>query len=95
MIKANDTDILVLALSIFPSLQNLGLQQLWVAFGHGVPCGGPRADFLILDRDASIQLPGYVAPNATLADCQAGRHWLTFLIVFIMTRQGTRSQSQV
>ena len=36
MIKANDTDILVIALSIFPSLQDLGLQQLWVAFGHGV-----------------------------------------------------------
>lgn len=34
-IKANDTDILVIALSIFPSLQDLGLQQLWVAFGHG------------------------------------------------------------
>ena len=31
MIKANDTDILVIALSIFPSLQDL-----WVAFGHGV-----------------------------------------------------------
>lgn len=36
MIKANDTDILVIALNIFPSLQELGLQQLWVAFGHGV-----------------------------------------------------------
>ena len=35
MIKANDTDILVIALNIFPSLQELGLQQLWVAFGHG------------------------------------------------------------
>ncbi|KAJ8340119.1 hypothetical protein SKAU_G00347520 [Synaphobranchus kaupii] len=35
MIKANDTDILVIALSIFPSLQDLGLQKLWVAFGHG------------------------------------------------------------
>ena len=36
MIKANDSDILVIALSIFPSLQELGLQQLWVTFGHGV-----------------------------------------------------------
>ena len=36
MIKANDSDILVIALSIFPSLQELGLQQLWVTLGHGV-----------------------------------------------------------
>ena len=36
MIKANESDILVIALSIFPSLQELGLQQLWVTFGHGV-----------------------------------------------------------
>ena len=35
MIKANDTNILVIAQSIFPSLQDLGLQQLWVTFGHG------------------------------------------------------------
>ena len=32
----NIPPILVIALSIFPSLQDLGLQQLWVAFGHGV-----------------------------------------------------------
>ena len=32
----NRPPILVIALSIFPSLQDLGLQQLWVAFGHGV-----------------------------------------------------------
>lgn len=36
MIKASHTDILVIALSTFPFLQNLGLQQLWVAFAHGV-----------------------------------------------------------
>ena len=34
MIKTNDTDI-VIAQIIFPSLQDLGLQQLWVTFGHG------------------------------------------------------------
>ena len=34
MIKANDTDVLVITLSIFPSLQDLSLQQLCVAFGH-------------------------------------------------------------
>ena len=36
MIKASDTDILVIALSIFPSPQDLGVQQLWVAVGHDV-----------------------------------------------------------
>ena len=35
MIKANDTDVVVLAISILPSLQELGLQKLWIAFGQG------------------------------------------------------------
>lgn len=35
MIKANDTDVLVLALSVFAGLQEAGLQQMWVAFGQG------------------------------------------------------------
>ena len=34
MVKANDTDILVIAISVLQALQNLGLQQLWVAFGQ-------------------------------------------------------------
>ena len=32
MIIANDTDVLVISLSIFSSLHDLSLQQLWVAF---------------------------------------------------------------
>jgi len=35
IIKANDTDILVIAVSILPTLQEIGLQQLWIAFGQG------------------------------------------------------------
>ena len=35
MIKANDTDVVVIAVSLFPVLQDLGLEQLWVAFGQG------------------------------------------------------------
>lgn len=34
VIKANDTDIIVIAFGIFPSLQEHGLQQLWVTFGY-------------------------------------------------------------
>ena len=34
MIKANDTDV-VIVLSVFPILQRLGLEQLWVTFGQG------------------------------------------------------------
>ena len=36
IIKACDTDVLVIAASVMPLLQNAGLQQLWVAFGQGV-----------------------------------------------------------
>ena len=35
MIKANDTDVVVIALSAFPTLRIWGLEQLWVAFGQG------------------------------------------------------------
>jgi len=35
MIKANDTDVVVIAISILSSLQELGLQKLWIAFGQG------------------------------------------------------------
>jgi len=35
MIKANDTDVLVIAISVLSALQDIGLQQLWVAFGQG------------------------------------------------------------
>ena len=35
LIKANDTDILVIAVSTLPVLQELGLEKLWVAFGQG------------------------------------------------------------
>ena len=34
MIKANDTDVVMVAISILPSLQELGLQKLWIAFGQ-------------------------------------------------------------
>lgn len=35
MVKANDTDVLVIAVSVMPALKELGLQQLWLAFGQG------------------------------------------------------------
>jgi len=35
MIKASVTDVLVIAVSVLPSLQQSGLQQLWVSFGQG------------------------------------------------------------
>ena len=35
MDKANDTDVLVIGLSMFPTLYSMGLQQLWLAFGQG------------------------------------------------------------
>ena len=35
MIKTNDIDVVVVAVSILPSLQELGLQNLWIAFGQG------------------------------------------------------------
>ena len=35
MIKANDTDVLVIAVTVFPTLQEFGVTQLWIAFGQG------------------------------------------------------------
>ena len=34
LVKASDTDILV-TISVMPTLQTIGLQQLWIAFGQG------------------------------------------------------------
>ena len=34
-IKANDTNVVVIAVSTMPCLQELGLQKLWIAFGQG------------------------------------------------------------
>jgi len=34
MIKASDTDVLVIAVSVLPSLQQSGFQNLWVSFGQ-------------------------------------------------------------
>ncbi len=36
VIKANDTDIVVIAVSVLPQLQEIGVETLWIAFGHGV-----------------------------------------------------------
>ena len=35
LVKANDTDIVVIAMSNLQVLQDIGLDQLWVTFGHG------------------------------------------------------------
>lgn len=35
LIKACDTDILVIAVGVFASLRDVGLQMLWIEFGHG------------------------------------------------------------
>ena len=35
MIEANDTDIVVIAISLMPSLAATGLEKMWVAFGKG------------------------------------------------------------
>ena len=34
IIKANDTDVLVIAVSMFPMLCELGMEKLWVSFGQ-------------------------------------------------------------
>lgn len=36
MIKANDTDVIVIAISTLPSLQELGLEKMWIAFGQEI-----------------------------------------------------------
>ena len=35
IIKANDTDVLVIAVSMFPMLCELGMEKLWLSFGQG------------------------------------------------------------
>ena len=35
MVKANDTDVLVIAVATFSQLQTIGLQEMWLAFGQG------------------------------------------------------------
>ena len=35
MVKANDTDLLVIAVATFSQLQEIGLQEMWLAFGQG------------------------------------------------------------
>ena len=35
IVKVNDTDVLVIGLSMFSTLQSMGLQQLWFIFGQG------------------------------------------------------------
>ena len=34
LVKASDTNIRVIAISVMPILQAIGLQQLWIAFGQ-------------------------------------------------------------
>ena len=34
LVKASDTDIIVIAISVMPTLQAIGQQQLWIAFGQ-------------------------------------------------------------
>ena len=36
VIKANDTDTVAIAVSVVPQLQEIGIETLWTAFGHGV-----------------------------------------------------------
>jgi hypothetical protein len=42
MIKASDTYVLVIAVSVLPILQDLGVEDLWVAFGQGQKSGFPH-----------------------------------------------------
>ena len=36
VMKANDIDIVVIAVSVLPQLQKIDVETLWTAFGHGV-----------------------------------------------------------
>ena len=36
IVKASDTDVLVIAISVFQTLNDIGLEKLWVAFGQGI-----------------------------------------------------------
>ena len=35
MLKANDTDVLVIAITVFPVLKDQVFEKMWLAFGHG------------------------------------------------------------
>ena len=35
LVKASDTDILVIEIIVMPTLQAIGLHQMWIAFGQG------------------------------------------------------------
>ena len=35
MIKANDTKVVSIAISVMKSLKGLGLEKMWIAFGQG------------------------------------------------------------
>ena len=35
VVKASDTNVLVIAVGVLPSLPKIGLQHLWIAFGQG------------------------------------------------------------
>ena len=35
MVRANDTDVVVIAISVWHALEELGLQELWIAYGQG------------------------------------------------------------
>ena len=35
LIKANDTDIVIIAIAVLHTLEMLGLQELWIAYGQG------------------------------------------------------------
>jgi len=35
MTKANDTDVIVIAISVMKSLNEPGLEKMWIAFGQG------------------------------------------------------------
>jgi len=68
MIKASDTDVLVIAVSVLPFLQQSGLQQLWVSFGQRnnlcmnsvSPLAWQRLDKFCSD----IQMPTSHSPDA-------------------------------
>ena len=49
VIKANDSDIVVIAVSVLPQVQEIGVQTLWTAFGHGVGMKGIQIHELLND----------------------------------------------
>ena len=36
VVKSNDIDIVVIAVSVLPQVREIGVETLWTAFGHGV-----------------------------------------------------------